>query len=61
LGRGIAPLASGDRVRALAQTRAGFAAVGANVRPVGDDLVRTPVLWVSANGLTWQRRGRGPA
>jgi hypothetical protein len=59
LGPGVAPLASGDRVRALAQARAGFAAVGANVRPVGDDLVRTPVLWVSANGLTWQRRGAG--
>ena len=59
LGPGIAPLASGDRVRSLAQTRAGFAAVGANVRPVGDDLVRTPVLWVSANGRTWQRRGAG--
>ncbi|HYA52585.1 MAG TPA: hypothetical protein VEG33_15610, partial [Streptosporangiaceae bacterium] len=59
LGPGVAPLASGDHVRALAQTRAGFAAVGANVRPVGGDLVRTPVLWVSANGLTWQRRGAG--
>jgi hypothetical protein len=59
LGPGIAPLAAGDRVRALAQTPAGFVAVGANVRPLGDDLVRTPVLWTSANGLTWQRRGAG--
>ena len=59
LGPGVAPLASGDRVRALAQTRAGFVAVGENVRPLGDDLVRTPVLWMSANGLTWQRRGAG--
>jgi hypothetical protein len=59
LGPGVAPLAGGDRVQALAQTRGGFAAVGENVRPVGDDLVRTPVLWSSANGLTWQRRGAG--
>ena len=59
LGPGIAPLASGDHVRSLAQTRAGFAAVGANVRPASDDLVRTPVLWVSANGRTWRRRGAG--
>src|SRR5690242_14155360 len=59
LGPGVAPLAGGDRVQALAQTPGGFAAVGENVRPVGDDLVRTPVLWTSANGLTWQRRGAG--
>ena len=59
LGPGVAPLAGGDRVQALAQTRGGFAAVGENVRPVGDDLVRTPVLWTSADGLTWQRRGAG--
>ena len=61
LGPGIAPLVSGDRVRALAQTRGGFAAVGENVRPVGDDLVRTPVLWMSANGLHLAAPGRGPA
>jgi hypothetical protein len=59
LGPGVAPLAGGDRVQALAQTPGGFAAVGENVRPVGDDLVRTPVLWTSADGLTWQRRGAG--
>jgi hypothetical protein len=46
-------------VQALAQTRGGFAAVGENVRPLGDDLVRTPVLWLSANGLTWRRWGAG--
>ena len=55
LGPGIAPLAGGDRVQALARTRDGFAAVGENVQPLGSDLVRTPVLWLSANGLTWQR------
>jgi hypothetical protein len=59
LGPGVTPLAGGDRVQALAQTGGGFAAVGENVSPVGDDLVRTPVLWTSANGLTWQRRGVG--
>ncbi|HYA51562.1 MAG TPA: hypothetical protein VEG33_10365, partial [Streptosporangiaceae bacterium] len=58
-GPGLAPLAAGDRVRALAQTRAGLVAVGANVRQLGDDLVRAPVLWMSANGRTWQRRGAG--
>jgi hypothetical protein len=59
LGPGVAPLVGGDRVQALAQTRGGFAAVGENVRPLGDDLVRTPVLWLSPDGLTWQRRGAG--
>jgi hypothetical protein len=59
LGPGIAPLTGGDRVQALAQTGGGFTAVGENVRPVGAELVRTPVLWTSANGLTWQRRGIG--
>jgi hypothetical protein len=59
LGPGVAPLAAGDRVRALAQTGAGFVAVGTNVRPLGGDLVRTPVLWCSASGLTWQRQGAG--
>jgi hypothetical protein len=59
LGPGVAPLAGGDRVQALARTRGGFAAVGENVRPLGGDLVRTPVVWLSGNGLTWQRRGAG--
>jgi hypothetical protein len=59
LGPGIAPLADGDRVLALAQTGGGFAAVGENVRPRGPGVVRTPVLWISANGLTWQRLGAG--
>ncbi|HYB85643.1 MAG TPA: hypothetical protein VEC76_02240 [Streptosporangiaceae bacterium] len=57
LGPGIAPLADGDRVLALAQTGGGFAAVGENVRPQGPGVVRTPVLWISVNGLTWQRLG----
>src|SRR5262249_52273704 len=57
LGPGIAPQAAGDRVLAWAQTSAGFVAVGENVRPVGTRVLRAPVLWRSANGLTWQRLG----
>jgi hypothetical protein len=57
LGPGIAPLAAGDRVRALARTSGGFVAVGENVRLLGAHVARTPVLWISTNGLTWQRRG----
>ena len=57
LGPGIAPLAAGDRVQALARTGGGFVAVGENVRLLGAHVARTPVLWMSANGLTWQRQG----
>ena len=57
LGPGIAPLASGDHVTALAQTPGGFVAVGENVRRQGAAVVLTPVLWTSPNGLAWQRRG----
>jgi hypothetical protein len=57
LGPGIAPLVSGDRVLALARTSGGYVAVGKNLHPHGSGIVRTPVLWMSANGLTWQRRG----
>jgi hypothetical protein len=57
LGPGIAPLASGDHVAGLAQTRGGFVAVGANIRPQGTAAVlTTPVLWTSADGRSWQRR-----
>ena len=59
LGPGVAPLAGGDRVQALALTRGGFVAVGENIRPHGAALVRTPVLWTSADGLTWQRWDAG--
>jgi hypothetical protein len=57
LGPGIAPLVSGDRVLALARTSGGYVAVGKNLHPHGSDVVRTPVLWMSTNGLTWQRWG----
>jgi len=57
LGPGIAPLVSGDRVLALARTSVGYVAVGKNLHPQGTGVVRTPVLWMSTNGLTWQRWG----
>ncbi len=56
LGRGIAPLADGDRVLALAQAGNGFVAVGENVRSQGPEPLRSPVLWTSSDGLTWQRQ-----
>jgi len=43
-------------VRALAQTGDGFIAVGENVHLRGSEVARSPVLWSSANGQTWQRR-----
>src|SRR5262249_5451689 len=55
LGPGIAPLVSGDRVLAVARTGGGYVAVGKNLHPHGPGIVRTPVLWVSADGLTWRR------
>ncbi|HCU91597.1 MAG TPA: hypothetical protein DHU96_02090 [Actinobacteria bacterium] len=55
LGPGIAPLADGDRVRALARTGSGFVAVGENAASIGQAPVTSPVLWTSADGLTWQR------
>jgi hypothetical protein len=57
LGPAIAPVAPGDRVRALAQTGTGFLAVGENVHLRGADVVRSPVLWTTSDGLTWQREG----
>lgn len=56
---GIAPLFSGDRVLALAGTGSGFLAVGENVSPAGGALERTPVLWISADGVSWRRRDAG--
>jgi hypothetical protein len=55
LGPAIAPVAAGDRVRALAQTGTGFLAVGENVHLQGTEVVRSPVLWTTSDGLTWQR------
>ena len=55
LGPGIAPLASGDRVLAVARAGGGYVAVGKNLQPRGTGVVRAPVLWMSADGLTWRR------
>jgi len=52
---GVTPLAAGDRVIALARTSGGFIAVGENVSGRGVKTSRAPVLWVSGDGLTWQR------
>ena len=56
LGPGIAPLAEGDRVRALARTGSGFVAVGENVDLHSQEPVISPVLWTSSDGMAWQRR-----
>jgi hypothetical protein len=52
-GNGM-PLAPGDQINAVQRTAAGFIAVGANV-PGGDQAKSTPVIFLSANGTSWQR------
>jgi hypothetical protein len=52
-GNGM-PLRPGDRVNAVARTAHGFIAVGASV-PGGDAARSTPLIFLSANGITWQR------
>jgi hypothetical protein len=52
-GNGM-PLAPGDQINAVQRTAAGFIAVGANV-PGGDQGKSTPVIFLSANGTSWQR------
>jgi hypothetical protein len=48
------PLLPGDQISAVKRTAAGFIAVGANV-PGGDQARSTPLIFRSANGVTWQR------
>jgi len=48
------PLLPGDQINAVQRTADGFIAVGANV-PGGDAARSTPVVFLSANGITWQR------
>jgi hypothetical protein len=48
------PLRRGDQINAVERTADGFIAVGANV-PGGDQARSTPLIFLSANGLTWQR------
>ena len=52
-GNGL-PLLPGDQISGLARTAAGFIAVGANV-PGGKAAMSTPLIFASANGITWQR------
>ena len=48
------PLRPGDRVNAVARTAHGFIAVGASV-PGGEAARSTPLIFLSANGITWKR------
>jgi hypothetical protein len=48
------PLRPGDRVNAVARTAHGFIAVGASV-PGGDQARSTPLIFLSANGTSWER------
>jgi len=48
------PLLPGDQISGVARTAAGFIAVGANV-PGGDQARSTPLIFLSANGITWER------
>jgi hypothetical protein len=50
------PLQPGDQINVLERTAAGFIAVGSNV-PDGRSADATPVIFVSANGISWQRLG----
>ena len=52
-GTGL-PLLPGDRISDLARTAAGFVAVGANV-PAANQAGSTPLVFLSANGISWQR------
>jgi hypothetical protein len=52
------PLQPGDQISVLKRTAAGFIAAGANV-PGGDQANASPVVFLSANGITWQRLGAG--
>jgi hypothetical protein len=48
------PLLPGDQISGVARTAAGFIAVGANV-PGGEAVRSTPLIFRSANGITWER------
>ena len=48
------PLLPGDQINAVKRTAAGFIAVGANV-PGGDQARSSPLIFLSANGTTWER------
>jgi hypothetical protein len=50
------PQLAGDEITTLTATGSGFLAAGTNV-PGGDAAKASPVVWLSANGTTWQRLG----
>jgi hypothetical protein len=50
------PLLPGDQISVVKRTAAGFIAAGSNV-PAGHAAASTPVVFVSANGISWQRLG----
>jgi hypothetical protein len=52
-GHGM-PLRPGDRVNAVARTAHGFIAVGASM-PGGQAAGSTPLIFLSANGISWER------
>ena len=52
------PLRPGDQISVLRRTAAGFIAVGSNV-PAGNAADATPVVFLSASGISWQRLGAG--
>jgi hypothetical protein len=52
------PSRPGDQIDVLKRTAAGFIAAGVNV-PDGDQANASPVVFLSANGTTWQRLGAG--
>ena len=50
------PELAGDKITTLTATGSGFLAAGTNV-PGGNAAKASPVVWLSANGATWQRLG----
>jgi len=50
------PQQAGDKITTLTATGSGFLAAGTNV-PGGNAAKASPVVWLSANGTTWQRLG----
>ncbi|HMD92104.1 MAG TPA: hypothetical protein VKG80_05620 [Trebonia sp.] len=50
------PQLAGDQITTLISTGSGFLAAGTNI-PGGDAAKASPVVWLSANGTTWQRLG----
>ena len=52
-GNGM-PLRPGDRINAVARTAHGFIAVGASM-PGGEAARSTPLIFLSANGTSWER------